>query len=64
MTVKELVEKLSRLSDNLIVMIPNRGWSPYNNRLDVPASSVVIGTNEADGCVFIDEYEEFEDDEI
>lgn len=59
MTVKELKEKLNKFPDNLVVMIPNISWSPYNNQpQDVPAKNVARGCNEADGCVFIDDYEE------
>lgn len=59
MTVKELREKLFEFSDNLIVMIPNIDWNPYGNEPEcVVARNVARGVNEADGCVFIDDYEE------
>lgn len=59
MTVKELKEKLNQFDDNLIIMIPNRDWNPYNNPFtDVPATCIIQGVNEADGCVFIDNYME------
>ena len=62
MTVKELREKLNQFDDNLIVMIPNAGWHPFSiMQPDIPATSVSRGVNEADGCVFIDNYEEDED---
>lgn len=52
MTVKELKEKLSLFSDNMIVMIPDDGWGYAT------PNCVVRGVNEADGCVFIDFHEE------
>lgn len=59
MTVKELREKLFEFPDNLIVMIPNIDWNPYDDEpVDVPALSITRGVNEADGCIFIDSYEE------
>ena len=62
MTVKELKEKLNGFDDHLIVMIPNINWTPFNNQLDcVPATHVIQGFNEADGCIFIDDYEEDDD---
>lgn len=64
MTVKELKEKLNEFDDNLIVMIPNAGWHPYSlTPPDVPATNVSRGANEADGCVFIDDYVEDDDEE-
>ena len=61
MTVKELIEKLSQFPDDFIVMIPNIDWMPYGNKpQDIPAKHVARGINEADGCVFIDDYEEDE----
>lgn len=59
MTVKELKEKLEQFEDNLIVMIPNNDlhYSPIPIWY-VPADNIVQGCNEADGCVFIDAYEE------
>lgn len=60
MTVKELKEKLNQFSDNLIVMIPtdnidkcSKLYFPY-----VAARNVSQGVNEADCCVFIDDYED------
>ena len=65
MTVKELKEKLNKFDDNLIVMIPNINWSPLNNEFEcVPAKNVVQGINELDGCVFIDDYVEEEDEKV
>jgi hypothetical protein len=62
MTVKELKEKLSQFSDDLIVMIPNNDLHRLPNPIwHVPASVVARGCNEEDGCVFIDV--EDEDDE-
>ena len=61
MTVKELIEKLSQFPDDLIVMIPNIDWNPFNKKpQDVPAKHIARGLNEADGCIFIDDYEEDE----
>ena len=59
MTVKELKEKLNQFNDNLIVMIPNMDWTPFNNQFEcVTATSVTQGANEFDGVVFIDNYTE------
>ena len=63
MTVRELIEKLEQFDDNLIVMIPDANWTPYKNCLPyIPATNVGRGVNEADGCVFIDDYVEGEDE--
>ena len=63
MAVKELKEKLEQFDDNLIVMIPNIDWNPYNNsHHDVLATHVSRGVNEFDGCVFIDDYIEEDED--
>lgn len=58
MTVKELKEKLNKFDDNLLVMIPCENpnkciYFPYT-----AATHVSRGLNEADGCVFISDYEE------
>lgn len=58
MTVKELKEKLNEFDDNLIVMIPNRYWEDPCQKYDVAATHVSRGVNEFDGCVFISDYEE------
>lgn len=59
MTVKELKDQLSKFDDNLIVMIPNAGWTPFNNQFEcIPAKNVSQGVNEWDCCLFIDDYEE------
>lgn len=59
MTVKELKEKLNQFNDNLIVMIPNTNWTPFNNQFEcIHATHVSQGVNEFDGCLFIDYYEE------
>ena len=59
MTVRELKERLEQFDDNLIVMIPNTEWSPYNEAFPgIAATSVARGINEMDGCVFIDDYVE------
>lgn len=61
MTVKELKEKLNQFDDNLIVMIPNKDLYHIPSPIwSVPATSVTRGFNEADGCVFIDDYLEDE----
>lgn len=65
-TVRELKEKLERFPDNCVVMIKTTdyvvkecgiGYFPY-----VPATSVTIGCNELDGCIFIDDYVEDDDE--
>lgn len=59
MTVRELIEKLEKFDDNLIVMIPDANWTPDKNWLPyIPATSVARGVNEEDGCLFIEDYEE------
>lgn len=64
MTVKELKEKLEQFPENRIVMIPNANWNPDGHTPShVPVTNVAIGCNEADGCVFLDEYEEDEKDD-
>lgn len=64
MTVRELIEKLKQFDDNLIVMIPDANWTPEKNWLPyIPATGVSRGVNEADGCVFIDDYVEAEEDD-
>lgn len=61
MTVKELKEKLEQFDDDLIVMIPNMNWTPFNNQFEcVMATNVSQGFNEADGCIFLDDYIEEE----
>ena len=62
MTVRELKEKLEQFPEDCIVLIPNCGWHPYSiEPTMIPATSVAIGTNEFDGCVIIDDYEEDKD---
>lgn len=64
MTVKELKEKLNQFDDDLVVMIPNMDWTPYGKQFhSVPATNVARGVNECDGCVFIDDYEEYDCEE-
>ena len=64
MTVIELRELLSQFDDDLIVMIPNICWRPKKGvPVDVPAKNVSQGVNEYDGCIFISDYEEDNDDE-
>ena len=57
MTVKELKEKLNQFDDRLFVMAIDDmgGYFPILN--------VSQGFNEADGCLFLDGYEEDEDEE-
>lgn len=55
MTVKQLKEELNKFPDNCIVVISS--GDDY-----LPATYVSIGCNELDGCVFIDGYEEDEDE--
>ena len=65
MTVKELIKKLERFPENCIVLIPNANWNPDGHTPShVPVTNVAIGCNELDGCVFLDEYEEDEDDQL
>lgn len=63
MTVKELKERLEQFPENCVVMIPNANWNPDGRTPShVPVTNVAIGCNEADGCVFLDEYEEDDDE--
>lgn len=63
MTVRELKEKLEQFPDNLIVMIPNERLHLDPDAIwCVPATCVARGTNECDGCLFIDDYVEDEDE--
>lgn len=51
MTVKELKEKLDRFDDRLLVYFPvGEGYSLLEH--------IYQGCNEADGCLFLDDYEE------
>lgn len=59
MTVKELKEKLEQFPENCVVLIPDE-YSPIGY---TPATHIAKGVNEADGCVFLTDYEEDEDDE-
>lgn len=64
MTVKELKEKLEQFPESDIVLIPNPNWNPYGRiPSDVPVTLVIKGGNEYDGCVFLDCYEEDEDED-
>ena len=58
MTVKELKEKLNQFDDNLIVMIPCENPDQCEYFPFTSAKNVSQGVNEADGCLFIDDYEE------
>ena len=53
MTVKELINWLSRYPDNLLVLIPDAesdiGYTAVSN--------ITQGVNEFDGCIFIDKSE-------
>lgn len=64
MTVKELKEALNGFDDNLLVCYPREVmWSNY---LSFPYSHVINvtqGVNELDGCVFLDDYEEDDEDD-
>jgi hypothetical protein len=54
MTVKELKEQLNKFDDHLIVMIPDfLSVTEY-----IPLKHLGQGVNEADGCLFLDAYEE------
>ena len=53
MTVKELIDWLSRYPDNFLVLIPDA-------ELDIgytTISNITQGVNEFDGCIFIDKSE-------
>lgn len=61
MTVKELKEKLNEFDDNLIVLLPDEskeGIWPWTDVVNLSQ-----GVNEADGCLFIDNYEEDDSEE-
>lgn len=65
MTVRELIEKLEQFRQDLEVMIPNPSWNPDGHTPShVPVTNVARGCNEADGCVFLDDYEEDEDEQF
>ena len=58
MTVKELINELSRYPDNLLVLIPD-------TELDIgytAISNITRGVNEFDGCIFIDKSGENENE--
>lgn len=57
MTVRELKEKLEQFPENCVVIISS--GDDY-----VPATHISIGCNELDGCVFIDDYVEDDDEEV
>lgn len=59
MTVKELIDKLEQFRQDCIVMIPDE-YSPIGY---TPATHVAKGVNEEDGCVFLTDYEEDDEDE-
>ena len=52
MTVKELKEKLNQFDDRLIVLALDNIGNYF------PILNVIKGFNEADGCLFLDGYEE------
>ena len=55
LTVKELKEALNKFDDRLLVYsVDGEGYSPVIH--------VTQGVNEADGCLFLDHYEEDEND--
>lgn len=62
MTVKELKQKLEQFPENCVVMIPDPIWTPDKEWPYVHVKNVARGVNELDGCVFIDEYVEDEDE--
>ena len=54
MTVKELINELSKYPDNFLVLIPD-------TELDIGYATILNitrGVNEFDGCIFIDKSEE------
>jgi hypothetical protein len=67
MTVKELKEALNRFDDNLLVLMPLPQTIIYD-QLTFPypyahITNVTQGVNELDGCVFLDDYEEDDEDD-
>lgn len=61
MTVKELKDKLNKFDDHLIVCIPDenkKGLFPWSTEINLAQ-----GVNEADGCLFIDNFVEEDDNE-
>ena len=67
MTVKELKEALNGFDDNLLVLIPLPQTIIYD-KLTFPypyahITNVTQGVNELDGCVFLDDYEEDDEDD-
>lgn len=56
MTVKELKEKLNQFDDRLTVLAIDDIGNYF------PILNVTKGFNEADGCLFLDGYEEDEDE--
>lgn len=61
MTVKDLKDKLNKFDDQLVVMIPNRDLAEPCQKHYVVATHLSQGFNEFDGCLFISDY--IEDDE-
>ena len=61
MTVKDLKERLEQVDDNLIVMISCEQFLD-NFTIGIPAKHVHKGFNELDGLLFIDDYEEDDDE--
>ena len=60
MTVKELINELSRYPDNFLVLMPDA-------ELDIgytAVSDITRGVNEFDGCIFIDKSEGDENERI
>lgn len=58
MTVKELINWLSKYPDNFLVLIPD-------TELDIgytAISNITRGLNEFDGCIFIEKSEEDENE--
>lgn len=67
MTVKELKEALNGFDDNLLVLVPLPQTIIYD-KLTFPypyahVTNVTQGVNELDGCVFLDDYEEDDEDD-
>ena len=62
MTVRELKQKLEQFPENCVVMIPDPVWTPDKGWPYVHVKNVARGVNELDGCVFIDEYTEDDDE--
>lgn len=63
MTKAELMKLLEPFDDNLTILIPNPDFDNYwVTKEFTVAKSVSQGVNEYDGCLFIDDYEEIDEE--